>query len=55
MVPLCRLGLPGYKHIRPAYWRAFIDEYTQEYSLIPRATLMNIPLCICDKALVGMV
>jgi len=41
-----------------AYWRAFIDEFSQQYSLIPWASLsglMNIALCIRDEALVGMV
>ena len=41
-----------------AYWQAFIDEYTQQYSITPWATpsgLLNTASCICDKALVGMV
>ena len=44
-------------HLDHAYWRAFIDEYTQQYSLISLASpleLINIASYIHDKASVGI-
>ena len=44
-----------------AYWRAFVDEYTQEYSLIPRASPSGLTMneysyvYIRNKTPVGMV